>query len=95
VDCLLQANAHERPVIDVLDAATPFVIGKYIEHVSQAERVLYFLRALYYFFLHLSHFQAIWLSNPHLDFMWMCEKIPGLDTDSLLVSKNCEFIRHF
>uniref|UniRef100_A0A914W2H8 Protein furry n=1 Tax=Plectus sambesii TaxID=2011161 RepID=A0A914W2H8_9BILA len=70
------ANAHERPVIDVLDAATPFVIGKYIEHVSQAER-------------------AVWLSNPHLDFMWMCEKIPGLETDCMLVNpdKGNEYMR--
>uniref|UniRef100_A0AC35TGS2 MOR2-PAG1_N domain-containing protein n=1 Tax=Rhabditophanes sp. KR3021 TaxID=114890 RepID=A0AC35TGS2_9BILA len=35
---LLPLDVHDKPVLSVLDEATPYVINKYIEHVSLTER---------------------------------------------------------
>lgn len=44
---LVTPQQHDKPVIEVLDSATPYVINKYIEHVPLSERVRYFSLCYY------------------------------------------------
>ena len=64
---LLCGDDHERPVLDVLDAACPHVLAKYIQQVggSGAERSV----------------GGSGAERSAADFAWMLERIPSLETD--------------
>ena len=82
---LMDIGMHDKPVLTVLDEATPYVLNKYIEHVPLGERVsskstvdIFATRHL------LISFQQSWSQ----DFISACDKINHIEPDANLVNSD-------